>query len=111
MDKKLIERDLREEMTYWLQVQQDAHLRGGEVDLKIAEYASKEQRRLRDKLLDLWDGEVRKQHERTALIFANEKQSTGSYPGRLNTDFTNYITDSLARNEGERNAFICRHIS
>jgi hypothetical protein len=111
MERKLIERDLREEMAFWLQVQQDAHWRGGEVDQKIADYAAKVRRRLQDKLLDLWDGVSRKAFEQSAVIFANEKQPTGVGAGRLNTNFQNSITDIVARNEGERNAFICRHIS
>ncbi|MDF1586093.1 hypothetical protein, partial [Marinimicrococcus flavescens] len=106
MDKRLIERDLREEMAYWLQMQQDAHWRGGEVDLKIAEFASKEQRRLQDKLLNLWDGVDRKRYEQKAMTSANEKQPTGLGAGRLNTNLKNSIKDSLARNEGERNAFV-----
>ncbi|MEC0173021.1 hypothetical protein [Paenibacillus graminis] len=100
MDKKLIERDLREEMTYWLQVQQDAHWRGGEVDQKIAEYAAKERRRLQDELLNLWEGESRKAFEQSALSFSNEKQPAGVGAGELITIQTNSITDIVARNGG-----------
>jgi hypothetical protein len=106
MDPKLIERDLKEEIIYWLQVQQDAHWRGGEVDQKIAEYAAKERRRLQDKLLDLWDGEFRKAYEQSAVTFANEKQPTGVGAGELNTNITKSITDILARNEGECNVCV-----
>ncbi|OKP94788.1 hypothetical protein [Paenibacillus sp. P32E] len=106
MDPKLIERDLREEIAFWLQVQQDAHWRGGEVDLKIAEYAAKQQRRLQDDLLNLWDGESRKAFEQAALTFANEKQPTGVGAGELITIQTNFITNIVARNGGICNGYV-----
>lgn len=112
MDQKLIERDLREEMTEWIQIQQDAHWRGGEVDQKIAVFAAKQQRRIQDQLLDLWDGDSRKMFEQAANTFANEKQPTGLGAGELITNKTNSITNSLTRKRGDCNDdFICRHIS
>lgn len=106
MDKKLIERDLREEMAEWLQIQQDAHFRGGEADQKIAEYAAKQRRRLQDKLLDLWDGDSRKAFKQAASTFANEKQPTGSYPDGLHTNLTKSITESLTQNGGMCNEYV-----
>jgi hypothetical protein len=106
LDKKLIERDLREEIAFWLQVQQDAHWRGGEVDLKIAEYAAKQRRRLQDELLNLWDGPTRRMFETHALFFSNEKQPTGVGAGELNTNITNSITDSLTQFGGMRNEYV-----
>ncbi|MNC41893.1 hypothetical protein D3C75_906820 [compost metagenome] len=106
MDKKLIERDLREEIAEWLQIQQDAHWRGGEADQKIAEYAAKQRRRLQDKLLDLWDGESRKVFEQAAVTFANEKQPTGVGAGELVTISENSITDSLTRFGGMCNEYV-----
>lgn len=106
MDKKLIERDLREEMAEWLQLQQDAHFRGGEADQKIAEYAAKQRRRLQDELLNLWDGPTRRTYETHALFFANEKQPTGSYPDGLHTNLTKSITESLTQNGGMCNEYV-----
>jgi hypothetical protein len=106
MDPKLIERDLREDIAFWLQVQQDAHLRGGEVDQKIAEYAAKQRRRLQDMLLDLRDGESRKAFEQVAITFANEKQPAGLGAGELVTIKTNSITDIVARNGGICNEYV-----
>lgn len=106
MDQKIIERDLREEMAYFLQIQQDANLRGGEVDLKIAHFAAKHRRHLQDQLLDLWDGESRKAIEQSAVTFANEKKPTGVGASRLHTNIRTPITEILTRNEVKRNACI-----
>lgn len=106
MDKALIERDLREEMTEWLQIQQDAHWRGGEVDLKIAEFAAKQHRRLQDELLYLWEGPTRRIFEAHAVMFAYEKQPAGVGAGELVTISENSIIDSLTQFGGMRNEYV-----
>lgn len=55
-----------------------------------------------DRLRELW----RRQYFNTASRI-NENQPTGVGAGRLNTNFQNSITVIVARNEGERNAFVC----
>lgn len=55
MDKHMIAKDLREEVVFWKTVEDDALLRGGEIDFNIYLFAARNRRECQDKLLKVWD--------------------------------------------------------
>ncbi|MEK3969494.1 hypothetical protein [Paenibacillus sp. FSL H7-0323] len=101
MDKHMIAKDLREEVVFWKTVEDDALLRGGEIDFNIYLFAARNRRECQDKLLKVWD-EIALDKFRNGR--SNEKQPTGVGAGRLNTNITNSITVSLSGFGGKSNA-------
>lgn len=106
MERATLERDLKEEMKFWIDIQNDANLRGGERDLIIANFAVRQRRKLQDELLNLWDGVDRRIVETSTFQYLNEKQPTGVGAGELVTNKTKLITRIVTRNGDERNEFI-----
>lgn len=105
MDKHTVAADLREEVVFWKTVEDDALLRGGEIDFNIYLFAARYRRECQDKLLKAWD-EIALDKFRNGRL--NEKQPTGVGAGRPNTNIRKLITVSVARNGGEINANLTR---
>ena len=101
MDKHMVAADLREEVAFWKTVEDDALLRGGEIDFNIYLFAARVRRECQDKLLKVWD-EIALEEFRISRL--NEKQPTGVGAGRPNTNITNFITVSLSGIGGKSNA-------
>lgn len=55
MDKHTVVADLREEVAFWKTIEDDALLRGREIDFNIYLFAAQNRRECRDKLLKVWD--------------------------------------------------------
>lgn len=100
MNKHMIAADLREEVVFWKTVEDDALLRGGEIDFNIYLFAARYRRECQDRLLQVWDEIALDEFRNNRL---NEKQPTGVGAGRPSTNLTNLITDSLSRVGGECN--------
>ncbi|MEK5178216.1 hypothetical protein [Paenibacillus odorifer] len=101
MDKHTVVADLREELAFWKTVEDDALLRGGEIDFNIYLFAARIRRGCQDQLLKVWD-EIALNEFRNNR--SNENQPTGLGAGRLNTNITNIITVSLSNVGGKSNA-------
>ncbi|WP_339246794.1 hypothetical protein NST58_06420 [Paenibacillus sp. FSL R10-2796] len=101
MDKHTVVADLREEVAFWKTVEDDALLRGGEIDFSIYLFAARIRRGCQDQLLKVWD-EIALDKFRNGRL--NEKQPTGVGAGRLDTCTTNSITVSLSGFGGKSNA-------
>ncbi|MEK4355150.1 hypothetical protein MKX41_30645 [Paenibacillus sp. FSL R5-0475] len=100
MDKHMIAADLREEVVFWKTVEDDALLRGGEVDFNIYLFAARYRRECQNQLLQVWDDMALNEFRKTRL---NEKRPTGVGAGEPVTHITNIITHSLPRDGGECN--------
>ncbi|WP_340392004.1 hypothetical protein [Paenibacillus sp. FSL E2-0190] len=101
MDKHTVVADLREEVAFWKTIEDDALLRGREIDFNIYLFAAQNRRECRDKLLKVWD-EIALDKFRDGRL--NEKQPTGVGAGELVTCKTNLIKDSLSAFGGKSNA-------
>jgi hypothetical protein len=100
MDKHMIAADLREEVVFWKTVEDDALLRGGEVDFNIYLFAARYRRECQDQLLKVWDDMAFDEFQNSRL---NEKQPTGVGAGRPSTNITKLITVSLTGIGGKSN--------
>lgn len=100
MNKHMIVADLREEVAFWKSVEDDALLRGGEIDFNIYLFAARYRRECQNRLLHMWDGIALDEFRNNRL---NEKQPTGVGAGRLITNLQNSITIILSGNVGKSN--------
>jgi hypothetical protein len=101
MDKHMIAADLREEVVFWKTVEDDALLRGGEVDFSIYLFAARYRRECQNQLLQVWDDMALNEFRKTRL---NEKRPTGVGAGEPVTHITNLINVSLSGFGGKINA-------
>lgn len=101
MDKHIVAADLREEVVFWKTVEDDALLRGREIDFNIYLFAARYRRECQEKLLKVWD-EIAIDEFRNNR--SNEKQPTGVGAGELVTCKTNLIKVSLSAFGGKSNA-------
>ncbi|KAA1180662.1 hypothetical protein [Paenibacillus sp. B2(2019)] len=89
MNKHMIAADLREEIVFWKTVEDDALLRGGEIDLNIYLFAARYRRECQDRLLQVWDEIALDEFRNNRL---NEKQPTGVGAGELSITRQNILT-------------------